>query len=75
MDSITAYSSSGVWLFRGALQGEQILAALVSSVDWVVRGTYRTAWAVAPRCRCSYAYGRRGSRWATDRRTLLGVSL
>ena len=23
------------------------------------RGTYRTAWAVAPRCRCSYAYGRR----------------
>ena len=51
--------SSGVWLFRGALQGEQILAALVSSVDWVVRGTYRTAWAVAPRCRCSYAYGRR----------------
>ena len=48
-------SSSGVWLFRGALQGEQLLAALVSSVDWVFRGNYRTAWAVAPRCRCSYA--------------------
>ena len=51
--------SSGVWLFLEALRGEQLLAALVSSFDWVVRGTYRTAWAVAPRCRCSYAYGRR----------------
>ena len=36
---------------------EQLLAALVSSVDWVARGTYRTAWAVSPRCCCSYAYG------------------
>ena len=26
--------SSGVWLFRGALRGEQLLATLVSSVDW-----------------------------------------
>ena len=51
--------SSGVWLFRGAVRGEQLLAALVSSVDWVPRGTYRTAWAVEPRCLCSYAYGRR----------------
>ena len=51
--------SSGVWLFRGALRWEQLLAALVSTVDWLVRGTYRTAWAVAPRCLCSYAYGRR----------------
>ena len=38
---------------------EQLLAALVSSVDWVVRSTYCTAWAVTPRCRCPYAYGRR----------------
>ena len=52
-------SSSGVWLFRGALRGEQLQAALVSTVDWVSRGTYRTAWAVEPRCHCSYAYGRR----------------
>ena len=28
-------------------------------MDWVLRGTYRTAWAVEPRCLCSYAYGRR----------------
>ena len=38
--------NSGVWVCRGALRGNQLLAALVSSVDWVVRGTYRTAWAV-----------------------------
>ena len=44
---------------QGALRGEQLLATLVSTVDWVVRGTYRTAWAVEPRCLCSYAYGRR----------------
>ena len=31
--------SSGVWLFRGALREEQLLAALVSTVDWVARGT------------------------------------
>ena len=30
----------------------------MSSVDWVVRCTCRTAWAVTPRCLCSYAYGR-----------------
>ena len=28
--------SSGVWLFLGALRGEQILPALVSSMDWAV---------------------------------------
>ena len=38
--------------------GEQLLAALVSSIDWVVRGTYRTAWAVTKRCRCAHACGR-----------------
>ena len=37
--------TSGVWVFLWALRGEQLLAALVSS-DWVVWGTYRTAWAV-----------------------------
>ena len=40
---------SGVWLFQGALQGGQVLPALVSCVDWAVRSTnapvvYR-AWA------------------------------
>ena len=50
--------SSGGWVFWWALRGEQLLAALVSSVDWVVRDAYRTAWAVTPRCRCPYAYGR-----------------
>ena len=40
-----------------ALRGEQLLAALVSSVDCVVKSTYRTAWAANPRCRCPYAYG------------------
>ena len=49
--------NSGGWVFRYALRGKQLLAALVSSVNWVARCTYRTAWAVSPRCCCSYAYG------------------
>ena len=55
--------SSGVWLFRGAVRGGQLLAAPVSTVDWVVRGSYRTARAVGPRCLCSYAYGRGVAVW------------
>ena len=35
--------SSGVWIFRGALRGSQVLLALESGFDWAVRGTYRTA--------------------------------
>ena len=50
-------ASSGIWIFRGALRGSQVLPALASCFDWVVRGTYRTAWAVQPCCRCSYSYG------------------
>ena len=50
-------ASTGIWIFRGALRGSQVLPALVSCFDWVVRGTYRTAWAVQPCCRCSYSYG------------------
>ena len=50
-------ASSGIWIFRGALRGSQVLPALVSCFDWAVRGTYRTAWAVQPCCRCSYSYG------------------
>ena len=49
--------SSGVWIFRGALRGSQVMPALASCFDWAVRGTYRTAWAVQPCCRCSYSYG------------------
>ena len=50
-------ASSGIWIFRGALRGSQVLPALVSCFDWAVKGTYRTAWAVQPCCRCSYSYG------------------
>ena len=50
-------ASSGIWIFRGALRGSQVMPALASCFDWAVRGTYRTAWAVQPCCRCSYSYG------------------
>ena len=50
-------ASSGIWIFRGALRGSQVMPALASCFDWVVRSTYRTAWAVQPCCRCSYSYG------------------
>ena len=50
-------ASSGIWIFRGALRGSQVMPALASCFDWVVKGTYRTAWAVQPCCRCSYSYG------------------
>ena len=55
-------TSSGIWIFRGALRGSQVLPALVSCFDCTVRGTCRTAWAVQPCCRifvwertCSWA--------------------
>ena len=51
-------SSSGVWIFRGALKGSQVLLALVSCFNSSVWGTYRTAWAVQSCCRCSHSYGR-----------------
>ena len=50
-------ASLGIWIFRGAPRGSQVLPALVFCFDWAVRGTYRTAWAVQPCCRCSYSYG------------------
>ena len=52
----------GGWVFQRALREAQPLAALASSVDWVVRGTYRTAWGVDPRCRCSFSYGGGGQQ-------------
>ena len=50
-------ASSGFWIFRGALRGSQVMPAIASCFDWVVRGTYRPDWAVQPCCRCSCSYG------------------
>ena len=49
--------SSGLWIFRGALQDEQVLPALSDGFDWAARGTYRTASAVQPCRRGPYSYG------------------
>ena len=50
---------SGVWLFRGALQGKNLFSSLDPVGDWEKKGSYRTAWAVPfdSSCTCSYAYG------------------
>ena len=50
---------SGVWLFRGALQGENLFSSLDVAGDWERKGSYHTAWAVpcGSSCTCSYAYG------------------
>ena len=50
---------SGVWLFRGALQGKNLFSSLDAFGDWVRKGSYHTAWAVPcnSSCSCSYAYG------------------
>ena len=50
---------SGVWLFRGALQGENLLSSLAVAGDCERNGSYHTAWAVPcdSSCTCSYAYG------------------
>ena len=52
-------SRSGVWLFRGALQGESLFSSLDAAGDWVRKGSYHTAWSVplGSSCTCSYAYG------------------
>ena len=53
-------SRSGVWLFRGALQGENLLFSLLDAAgDWEKKGSYHTAWAVplGSSCTCSHAYG------------------
>ena len=51
---------SGVWLFRGALQGENLFSSLCAAGDWVRKGSYHTAWSVPcdSSCTCSCAYGR-----------------
>ena len=50
---------SGIWLFRGALRGENLFSSLDSAGDWVRKGSCHTAWAVPcySSCSCSYAYG------------------
>ena len=50
---------SGVWVFRGALQGENLFSSLAVAGDWERKGSYRTAWAVPcdSSCTCSYACG------------------
>ena len=49
----------GVWLFRGALQGESLCSSLVATGDWVKKGSYHTAWSApcGSSCTCSNAYG------------------
>ena len=51
---------SGVWLFRGALQGNSAFFAFSAFASWVRKGSFLTAWAVPPlsSCSCSYLYGR-----------------
>ena len=50
---------SVVWVFRGALQGENLFSLLDAAGDWERKGSYHTAWAVPcnSSCSCSYAYG------------------
>ena len=51
---------SGARLFRGALQEEGVMSALLAAGDWVKKkGSYHTAWSVSSlsSCRCSYSYG------------------
>ena len=52
-------AGSGVWLFRGALQGKNLFSSLDVAGDWARKGSYHTAWAVPcdSSCTCSYAYG------------------
>ena len=73
---------SGVWVFRGALQGENLFSSLDAFGDWEWKGSYHTAWAVPcdSSCTCSYAYGQgpryRATFWkavlATARRFVEG---
>ena len=48
---------SGVWLFRGALQGENLFSSLDAAGGWVKKRSDRTAWSVPcdSSCSCSYA--------------------
>ena len=51
---------SGVWLFRGALQGENLFSSLAVAGDWVRKGVvpHSVGGSCDSSCICSYAYGR-----------------
>ena len=42
--SLEKTEGSGVWVFRGALQGENLFSLLDAAGDWVQKGSYHTAW-------------------------------
>ena len=50
---------SEVWVFRCALQGENLFSLLDAAGDWERKGSHHTAWSVPcdSSCTCSYAYG------------------
>ena len=50
---------SGVCWLRDALAGTSIFFELVAAGDWVMKGSFRTAWAVLPlsSCSCSVRMG------------------
>ena len=54
----------GVWFFQNAagMWERWVLPLLTGAVDWVWKGSYRTAWAVpcGSSCSCSFSYGRGG---------------
>ena len=60
---------TGVWGLRGALAGSSAFFALSAAVDWVMKGSFLTAWSVPQlsSCSCSYAvwagHGRRAPNW------------
>ena len=58
MVTVEKTARSGVWLFRGALQGESLFSSLVAAGDWEKKGSYHTAVPWDSSCTCSYAYGR-----------------
>ena len=60
MDSITAHPQFWECGFSGGpCRGSSCLLRSCHQLTGWSGVTYRTAWAVEPRCRCSYAYGRR----------------
>ena len=46
---------SGVWLFRGAWEGDRTFSALSAAGDRVEKGSYHTPWAVSPLSSCSFS--------------------
>ena len=59
---LTKTEKSGVWFFQNAgdLWWRWVLPLFMGAVDWVWKGSCRTAWAVpcGSSCSCLYAYGR-----------------